>query len=333
MAAARNDIGAFLRATESEIKGMRIDMKKEINRQVHGDGSSVLTLCGVTTASTTVVVNSTRFLRAGMVVDIRTMSTGAVISNGDSLTIDSIDSATTWTYTGTAVTTTAAAAVYREDSVPDATGPMEMWGLQAIISDANPGNGLSGSVDRYGQIDRSVAAGTFWQATVSYQDSSQDGAGTVTAITELFLREMLDDLEIAGADEPQLAITDHTVKRQIGDLFTSLRRYPGGKVELNNGYSGLEFDDAVIVAEVDAHEVEDPTRSAAAAAATTFNRIYWISRGNMAVEIMEDFDWMNKDGAVLSRVANTDAYEAVFKIYANISADRCNTLGLLFGVG
>ena len=68
--ASRNNTGAFVRAVESEIKGALRDAKKDMNRQLWGDGSGALAVCDNTAANTTVVVDSTRFLTAGQLVDI-----------------------------------------------------------------------------------------------------------------------------------------------------------------------------------------------------------------------------------------------------------------------
>jgi hypothetical protein len=82
--AARTNEGAFIRAVESEMKGLTTDLKSSLNRQLYGDASGALTVCGTTSASTSVVVVSTAKLRVGMVIDVLvtadgTTSTGAVI--------------------------------------------------------------------------------------------------------------------------------------------------------------------------------------------------------------------------------------------------------------
>jgi len=37
---------------------------------------------------------------------------------------------------------------------------------------------------------------------------------------------------------------------------------------------------------------------------------------------MSGWEWMDEDGAVLSRVSNSDAYEAVLFKYADLATDR-----------
>ena len=69
--AARSNEGAFLRAVDSEMRGLEKDMKSSMNRQAFGDGTGLLANVAATgSSSTTVVVDSTAKLRIGMPVDI-----------------------------------------------------------------------------------------------------------------------------------------------------------------------------------------------------------------------------------------------------------------------
>jgi len=44
---------------------------------------------------------------------------------------------------------------------------------------------------------------------------------------------------------------------------------------------------------------------------------------------MADYDWMQKDGAILSRISGYDAYEAVIYRYAELGCTRRNSQGVL----
>jgi hypothetical protein len=47
---------------------------------------------------------------------------------------------------------------------------------------------------------------------------------------------------------------------------------------------------------------------------------------------MADWEWMDDDGAVLSRVSGADAYEATLYMYHELATDKRNASGLMSGV-
>jgi len=47
---------------------------------------------------------------------------------------------------------------------------------------------------------------------------------------------------------------------------------------------------------------------------------------------MSDWSFMDRDGSVLSRVANTDAYEATLYKYHELGTDKRNAHGKLTGL-
>ena len=49
----------------------------------------------------------------------------------------------------------------------------------------------------------------------------------------------------------------------------------------------------------------------------------------MAIFEQSDFDWMSKDGSILSRVSNSDSYEAVLFLYAQLGVYARNQNGRL----
>ena len=124
--AARSNEGAFLRAVDSEMRGLERDMKSSMNRQAFGDGTGALTVCGTTSASTTVVVASTAKLRIGMPIDVLVTSTGATSTGAAGRTVLSITDATHFVISGTAITTDNTFSVYIAGSRNN-----EMMGLAA----------------------------------------------------------------------------------------------------------------------------------------------------------------------------------------------------------
>ena len=52
------------------------------------------------------------------------------------------------------------------------------------------------------------------------------------------------------------------------------------------------------------------------------NTVYFIDLEHLELMQMGGWNWMDKDGAVLNRVASSDAYEAVLYWYADLVSDR-----------
>ena len=52
--------------------------------------------------------------------------------------------------------------------------------------------------------------------------------------------------------------------------------------------------------------------------------MYFLDESTLELYRMSDFDWMDEDGSVLSRVAGVDAYEATLFKYSTLGCSACN---------
>jgi hypothetical protein len=92
--ATGNNAGAFVNKLERSSKKLASSMRKNLNRQVFGDGTGLLaTLASSPAASTTVTMTETQYLRVNMVVDVLNKTTGAT-TGGLGLTITGINRTT-----------------------------------------------------------------------------------------------------------------------------------------------------------------------------------------------------------------------------------------------
>ena len=57
--------------------------------------------------------------------------------------------------------------------------------------------------------------------------------------------------------------------------------------------------------------------------------IYFLTLKDLHMYRMSDYQWMDKDGAVLARISGYDAYEAVLFRYAELGCKRRNSHGVL----
>ena len=116
---------------------------------------------------------------------------------------------------------------------------------------------------------------------------------------------------------------DDGVSRAISNLFKSQKRFQNS-VEFKGGYKGVEW-----VAPLEGMEQGTNPLAVVWDRDCPANSVYFINFEDLVEYVMSDWDWMDLDGSTLSRVANTDAYEAVMFKYHEVAAYARNSHGLL----
>jgi hypothetical protein len=296
--AAANDAGAFTRAISSEIKGVTKDLKSAINRMLAGDGTGALTICGTTSASTTVVVASTAKLRAGMPIDVIKYADGTTGTGAAGRSVTSISSATQFVISGAAITTDSDYAVYVAGS-----RNLEVMGLSGIVSAADIPGG-------YGSFQNLAVASYPWHKAIS-----QGNGGTNRAISDNLLQTFFDTVKQTGAGEISALYTTPGVRRAYQALLTATKTL-ANTMELKGGANTITFNGFPFIVDYDL-----PT-----------GKIFGIDESSLQMFKMADFDWMDQDGAVLSRVSGYDAYEAVLYCYMELGNYVRNANGVLFDI-
>ena len=278
--AARSNEGAFIRAVDSEMRGLERDMKSSMNRQVFGDGTGLLaTVAASGSGTSTVVVDSTAKLRVGMPIDIIVKTTGAATAGVAGTSVASITDATTFTITDTLAGSPAATyGVYIAGSRNN-----EMMGLSGIVSATSTLQGLD------------VATYPWWKAKVLAN------SGSNRAISDTILQTALDTLEANSSGKSTALYTSYGVRRAYQALLTATKQLVNTQ-ELKGGYKALTYNDLPIIADKDAPA----------------NKIFVVDEDELQIFRLGDLDWMQDDGAILSRVSGYDAYEAVLYVYQEL---------------
>lgn len=301
--ASRKDKYAFVKAVDAEIQGATKDLKDDINRQLHGDGTGVLCLVNTdpgTGTTLTVDTPSTMYLQKGMRIDIVDPAS-TTASDARAAATNLLISAKTST---TAVTVSAAldATVADNDLVVRYGNYLrEMQGLKGIVSDADP---TVGGI-LVGGISRATAGNEFWKANVLAN------AGIARKLTLDLMQQAWDTAEEEGG-EISLILTGRTQRRKYLALVKADGRFVNN-LKLDGGWEALDYNGKPLV--VDRHSLP--------------GRMYFLDESTLALYRMSDVDWMNEDGAILSRVSGADAYEAVLFLYATLGSRACNRNALL----
>ena len=299
MKASRSNEGAFVRALESEMKGLTRDLKTDLNRQLFNDGSGLLATAASASDATTITVDSTAKLRVGMKVDILVKATGATTAGVVGTTIASITSATVFVV-GTGVATYASIGttygVYRSGA-----RNLEIMGLGGIVNSADPASGALQGL--------AVASYPYWKANML------GNSGTGRAISEALMQTAIDTIAQTGDGEASAIYTTFGVRRAYQALLTGTRQYVN-TMDLKGGAKAITYDNMPIIADKDC-----PTGS-----------MYFLDESALKFYRLSDFDWMDQDGAVLNRVANTDAYEATLYLYSELGTSARNAHAKLFDI-
>lgn len=310
MAKTKNETGAFLQALKSELDGIRNDLKKDLARQVYGNGSGVVAEVAAGGAnSTTVAVVGAEVIRKGQlypgfVATIYDASATADLSGTH--TVSAVDlSAGTVTFSTGVGATFAAGDQIRRAGVTTKTPAEgnthslsdEVDGIQRIVAD---------SATALGGITP-TGANSWWDN----QRVPVSGALTLEAI-----QKGLNLARIAGG-MPTSVITSLGVQREFYDLLDQAVQYTNPEsLNYAAGFKTLSYNGMPIIADIDA----------------PYGKMYILDEATMKVFSDQDWHFLDADGMTLRQVTGFDKFEAIMARYMNLGATRRNNQVVLTGI-
>jgi len=297
---------SYAAALDLEMRGLARDLKRDANRMMFGDGSGNMAQVKTAATTTVIAVHDVKNIRVNMAVDIIAQTDNSASTSNQTVTAVSKANNTFTIASSTVVTT---------DFVTRAgTKHIEPYGLrntcEAVDAELEYGTNLeySGSSPTdFGSISRETAGNEFWQGNVD------DNSGTLRALTLELMQSELDDIEIAGNGEVDLIIGSHAMVRKVASLVTPDRRFNSGYITLDGGYKAVEYNEIPVTADRDCQK----------------NRLYYLDLKSHVLFQIEDWNWLDDDGAILSRVADTDSFEATLRKYYNVGSKGNNQNGIL----
>ena len=278
---------SFANAMDVEMDGLKNDIARDENRIAYGHidaGVATGIVAKVASiAGQVVTVDNTNQLELDMVVDF--VNAGTPVANGTGNVISAINSATTFTVTGTAPTTVSGNYVVR-------TGDWdkEPYGLNRIVDSTGALHGLD-------------------PATTGVWKSVEDS--TTTALTELAMVSNCDAVRRAGGGPgPSVIFASFGVRRAYFSLMMSLRRYNEPR-SWTGGLIGLAFNYGKEIPVVEDRDCPDKT-------------MFGINESELKIWRDEKWHWENKDNSILKWVTDYDAYEALMKQYWQFGTHKRN---------
>lgn len=281
--------GAFLKLLEGETKGLVNDISKDVCRQAYGNQTGALAAVTADGANT-VTVDSVQYLRVGMRIDIVNASTDAVLASNRNIT--AINPTTkVVTYDGADVAATTSHRLCRTGS-----WKKEINGLANLIANTGTVHGVD-----------STAAGNEW-----WQSVQQDAGGAT--FSEDTGQQVLDAVGSSGNGEVELILTTRGIRRRYANTLKSQKRFTDAQsVTLRGGFKALMFNEHALVFD------DDLPRG---------NMFFLNLDALMWVYLDKDWDWVDDDGAILSRSTDrTDSFEGYLAADHDLAVSSRNQLG------
>ena len=310
----KSNRGSFTRAIDSESKGIVSDLKRDVNRQCYTPSNAVIAQV-VSVASQVVTFATEAEVRRQEVGQKMDFYDGDFASDDTNEVIVSRDiSAKTVTYTGLSGVdagdfvvrsgTTMGGAAVTSKATEDNT--QEIHGLEDIVTDGT-GTAASDGLAHPWLHGIDGSATTIWQ---SYESAVS------AAPTDSVFETALDEVNLASGEDVDLIVTSHKAARAYAATLKSQKRF-SNTVELKGGFSAITVQssrgEVALWAERDCLD----------------NVAFLLNTDCLTHWVMSDWSFMDRDGAVLNRVANTDAYEATLYKYHEFGTDHRNRHGVL----
>lgn len=298
MQASKRSKEFLVNALDSEYKGARDDMQRQLSRQGYGIGTGVI--CRVNDAAPDTTLTFDTPFAGKNPTDYFSINNGVMFSSD-------IDAATSAAYTtitaitgNNTMTVTSASGVADNDYVflahaNGTTSPTvsnvnaEIMGLQGLIDDSTNVATLQG-----------LARGTYiwWK---SYVDSNS----TQRSLTEELMHESF--LEAKKKGDPKYVLTSFDLMSAYGQLLTPDRRYTS-EMKLNGGFTGVDFNGILVHADYDA----------------PYDEMYFVDPSTLSVEDLAPISFLNEDGSILDRSSTTPAWNATLRYYSNLAINAPN---------
>jgi hypothetical protein len=328
----KNNATSFVRAVDSEMRGLREDFMKTFNRQLHSDGTDALAYYVSGGSGTTMVADDSRGnIRTYLPTDVRYpvqyIDAGGTITAGSdgNATPTYLSSGTVFyaavgadvttgvnvqlfdAATGGSAQTISASSADGDYLIPSGTFGKQVWGLEAIVGTGNPAlRNLHGVA---------VADGPHW---VSQSVGDETSASTFKDISYGDMQTLVSLIQSkspATMNDIDLLITSWPVYNRYVQLLKD-ENILVNETKLDGGHSAVLFSTKPLVADPQAHD----------------SRIYFLCTKYLMFLQLKDIGFIEKDGSIFHRNENKDSYRATMATYTNFATKLRSVHGLYKGI-
>jgi hypothetical protein len=318
MAKTKNEAGAFLQALKSELDGIRNDLKKDLARQVYGDGTATIaTGTGNGNAGGTTILVGAEPIRKGQVYPgmlINVDRSGTLLADSSSPATTTFVVASVDVSAGTITTTVALANASRPFAAGD---KVRRVGVEARTPAEGNTYSLSDEIDGIQRIvaDSATALGGITATGANVWWDNQ----RVTSVGALALDDIQQGLNLAriAGGMPSSIITTLGVQREFYNLLDNEVQYINPEsLNYAAGFKTLSYNGMPLIADIDA----------------PYGKMYILDEATMKVFSDQDWHFLDADGMTLRQVTGYDKFEAIMARYMNLGATRRNNQVVLTGI-
>jgi hypothetical protein len=304
IAATQGNRAAFADALKTALRDARDGYMQDLQRQVWGDGTGAIAkVAANSTTSATLAVTDPyglTYVQADLdntekVKLFRRNMNIFIAGNNLYARVIAVNANGTITLNAP-ISATAGNVIYRGDATGRTNVNNEITGISGLLQATGTYLGLP----RAGFPE--------WQANLM-----QMGTGTGAGVTESAMRIALDTSLQNGTAPPDIIITSYKVRRRYEALLQSQRRFVN-PMQLTGGFTALEFDGYPLVVDKDVPP----------------QRMYFLRLADIHWMVMADLDWMDRDGNILTRELNKDAYKATLFTYRDLITTRPANQSVIF---
>jgi hypothetical protein len=291
---ADSDPKAFAKSIDEEMERLRVDLKKDMNRQIYGDGTGAIGVVSAVVTSTTIPVTDARLFQIGAIVDLVTLPSTVVQAGRVVNSVSLVAGANTVTLSGAAITTVVGQIIVRAGSLN-----REITGFGSIIKNT----GVLYNINPVTEPE--------WTAEVD------DNGGTSRALSEGLMITMSDRIRTRGG-KTTVIFQSLGVRRAYFNLLSQMRTIVNDQ-KFSGGFTGLAFTtdsgEIPVVADVDA----------------PLGTQWFVNEDALTWYRHSDWDWLDKDGSMWKQKRDaTNVYE-VWQAWLverhELGTDRRNTHG------
>ena len=304
--AMRSDDGSWIRALDSETKGVTQGLRQDVSRQVMGTSDGVIAplaanVAGSTTLNLGASSKQLRDLRKGMRIDIGTVASPASVAANRRIVAVNRNAKTITVDVAVAGATDATHRIFRQGAGGAGNAQREMTGLQTIISATGALFGVDPAVE------------DVWAATVLAHNGG--------VLTDALISQLIDEVAINSAvGVGDWALSTHRIVREYAGTIT---KEFSNTVELAGGYSAIEVGTASGRVNLQT-SIEAPTGS-----------LFLINREHLTLHSASDWEFMDDDGSVLQRIVTgngKDGYGATLFSYKELATDTRSAHGRITNI-
>lgn len=286
---------AFAKALDEEMERSRVDFKKDLNRQIYGNGSGAITTVRAAATSTTIPVVDARLFWVGSnVIDIVTAPSTVAVTGRTVIARDLTPGANTITVSGAAVTVAVGQLITLKGSVN-----REITGLGSIVANT----GILYNIN--------PATEPEWTSEV---DSN---GGSARALSESLMIRLVDRIRGRGGKTSAI-LTDDGSFRAYWALLSQLRGFTN-TTKFDGGYTGLSFhagdQEIPVVSDYDA----------------PLGVMHFLNEDDITFYRDEDIHWLNRDGTILKQKSDAGGTYDIWRAWMlerhELGIGRRNTHG------